>query len=146
LNIIKVLDSRRLRDDDQSPQTETGTDREYWEKYVGGDTLRIVDGSIELINAAGKVPRSLRYNREFIGLTENGQPNTFVVFSPKKAFVWITADLGSPDEWQKKLDDAGLESKPRASRVRFKVTLAQFDENKDLIRGILEQAVKDEES
>jgi hypothetical protein len=35
---------------------------------------------------------------------------------------------------------------PPASRVRFKTTLAQFDENKDLIRGILQQAVKDEES
>jgi hypothetical protein len=45
-----------------------------------------------------------------------------------------------------KLEGAGLESKPRASKVKFKVTLAQYDENKDLIRGILQQSVKDEES
>ncbi|MGA2739688.1 MAG: hypothetical protein ABSG65_19890 [Bryobacteraceae bacterium] len=108
--------------------------------------MRIVGQSFELIKAASEVPRSLRYNREFIGLTENGRPNHFVVFFPKKAFVWITADLDLPGEWQKKLEAAGLESKPRASKVKFKVTLATFDENKDLIRGILEQAVKDEES
>jgi len=146
LNIIRVLDSRRLRDDDQSTQTETGLDRIYWENKVGREILRIADESIEIIKAAGRVPRSLRYNKGFIGLTENGQPNHFIVFSPKKSFVWIKADLASPEDWQVKLEGAGLESKPRASKVKFKVTLAQYDENKDLIRGILQQSVKDEES
>jgi hypothetical protein len=146
LNIIRVLDSRRLRDDDQSTQTETGVDPIYWENKVGPEILRIVNESIDLIKAAGKVPRSLRYNKDFIGLTENGQPNHFIVFWPKKSFVWILADLASPEDWQTKLEGAGIESKPRASKVKFKVTLAQYDENKDLIRGILQQSVKDEDS
>jgi hypothetical protein len=148
LNLIRVLDSRRLRDDDHPTEAEAGApvDMAYWERRVGHEILRIPNESIELINAVGKTPRSLRFNKGFIGLTENGQPNHFIVFSPKKAFVWIKADLESPKEWQEKLENAGLESKPRESRVKFKVTLAQYDENKDLIKGILQQSVKDEEA
>jgi hypothetical protein len=143
LNLIRVLDSRQLRDDEES-LLETRTDRADWEKKVGAEILWVVDESVKIINAVSKTPTNLRYNQEFIGLTQDGQANHFVFFSPKKAFVWIEARLNSPDDWQPKLAELGLAGKAKASRVRFKVRPDEFKQYRGLIEEILQQSAKDD--
>jgi len=50
----------------------------------------------------------VKYNRHYIGLTENGIAHNFVVFRPKKEFVRVSAKITEADAWVGRLEDADL--------------------------------------
>jgi hypothetical protein len=73
LTFIRVIDSRKLRRDDTIATAATkSSDRAAWMKYAGETIIGLVDASLALINMAAKRQRSLNYNKQFIGLTDNG--------------------------------------------------------------------------
>jgi hypothetical protein len=146
LNFIKVLDSRQLREDETSSDAEGPTTPDYWEKRVGVGILSIAEESLKVINKFATRSRSLKFNKGYIGLTENGQPNNCVYFIPKKAFMRIGFRLESPDPWLARLGEVGLEPVPSPNGIRVKLTKLSFAQNQALISELFEQAVKDDES
>ena len=87
LTFVRVVDSTKLRKDDQVNPTTQTTDRAYWLSRVGAEIVGLADKCLVLINEAAKHPRSLNYNKYFIGLTDGTRSNNFVAFSPKKSFL-----------------------------------------------------------
>lgn len=84
LSFIKLFDSSTtLRLDDRA-EAKSGS-KEEWEKYVGPGIMDIAYGCLAIINAAARRPRTLNYNQQYIGLTDNGRPNNSVEFSPLKS-------------------------------------------------------------
>jgi len=78
-----VLDelTRGLVDEDEEVQEVT--DRNYWESRATKATVSLADELLGIIHTFDP-GLELKYNKFYIGLAKNGQPNNFVNFQPKK--------------------------------------------------------------
>jgi hypothetical protein len=146
LCFIRVVDSTKLRFDDVLGVAATkSSDRAAWLAYAGSEIIGVVDSCVAFINQAAKHSRTLNFNKQFIGLADNGKANNFVYFLPNKSSLWIGVNVNPVEPWMKKIEDAGLEFRNEDGRIRVKVTPKTFAENKDLIRELLQCSVAEDE-
>nr|QNO54716.1 hypothetical protein PDBAIGND_00022 [Methanosarcinales archaeon ANME-1 ERB7] len=85
------------------------TDRNYWETVRGTKkTVAIADELLNLISefAPGY---ELKYNKFYIGLAKDKQPDNFVIFIAKKSSLNMELRLKQSGEIEKMLEDAGLD-------------------------------------
>ena len=84
--------TRGLVDEDEDAEA-TPTDRSYWEQAKGTkETVSMADQALEIVR--GFDPSlELKYNKFYIGLAHNGQPNNFVLFRPKKGHMILELKL-----------------------------------------------------
>ncbi len=52
----------------------------------------------------------LKYNKVYIGLGKDGQPNNFVVFRPKKSSLNLSIKLKRSDEIETRIEGSGLDT------------------------------------
>lgn len=113
-------------------------DRSYWEDRSNKEILQIADQILEMVKSfdAGY---SLRYNQQFIGLALNGRPNHFVVMRPKKNFLRIDIRVERSEEWEKRLEEAELDTLgySKGGRYKFQLTASVIRNNEDLIRELI---------
>ncbi len=138
LIFTKVLDLRvgSLNEDDDPVEA---TDRPYWEKRGSKETLSMADNLLSEIVSKLNPRLSFKYNKFYIGLQENGQPNNFVIFRPKKSTLLVEARLDQNDELQKQLEESGLDVMPFDSKWnRFRVRLTKDDlkKHKDALSAL----------
>lgn len=108
LSFTTVLDevSRGLVDEDEAVQLPT--DRTDWEERASKTTLGMVDELLPLVREVA--PRcELKYNKVYIGLAEDGQPNNFVAFQPRRERLLFLAKMEHNEDNDKLLADAGLD-------------------------------------
>lgn len=136
----KILDLRtpRLIEDEESADP---TDRAYWEKRGTKQTIEMMDQIlaefVQPLNAA----LAPKYNKAYIGLQENGQPNNFVVFHPQKAALVVRPRLDEDPELQKKLVDSGLDVLPYDGyRIRVRLVKDDLKKHRDIITDLLQRA------
>ena len=149
VTFVRVVDSTKLRKDDQvNPTNLKPTDRADWVSRVGAEIVELADKCLVLINEAAKRPRSLNYNKYFIGLTDGARPNNFVYFSPKKSFLRVTISVKSVEEWSTRLEQAAMDYRKTKDdgELKIRLTSKEFEENKALIRDLLQAAVQEDES
>ncbi len=108
-------------------------------------------GSLGVFHACFELLREVvpnaqpNYKQDFIGITLNGQPNNFVTFRPRTAFVRTKAYVNDRDAWVSKLEQAGLEVSPGGeseSSVRFRVRTSDVSAHRDLLKELLTAAYK----
>lgn len=146
LNFVKVLDSRKLRKDDSTEVKAKATDRQYWILQASAATVDLADKCLEIINQVAKSPRKPSYNKYFIGLNDGIRPGNFVTFRPKKSFLRVKFEALSPIEpWVKRLEDSGLESDVKNDDLRVVLTPKDFEDNKELMTELLQEAVREYE-
>lgn len=146
LCFIRVVDSTKLRwDDDLGTAATKSSDRAAWLAYAGNEIIGVVDSCLGFINQKAKQARTLNFNKQFIGLTENGKANNFVYFLPNKSSLWVGVNVNPVDPWVKRVEDAGLEFRNEDGRIRVKVTPKTFAENEDLVRELLQCSVTEDE-
>ena len=97
LVFTKVLDEMRLGLVDEDEEIREETTRDYWLKRGTETTVKMVDQILEIINEF-KSGYSLKYNKFYIGLAKDGQPNNFTIIRPKKNFTGIQIKLPKSDE------------------------------------------------
>ena len=138
-----MVDSTKLGNDDQvNPTNLKPTDRAYWLSRVGAEILGLADECLKFINEVAKHPRSLNYNRQYIGLA-----NSFVYFNPKRFFLRVTIYIHSTEEWSQRLEKAGMYFwSKNDGELKFRLRPKDFEENKALIRELLHAAVKEDKS
>jgi hypothetical protein len=150
LHFVKVLDSRATRKDETTQIQAKATDRQYWISQTSIATVELVEECLKIINAvAGISRRYLTYNRQFIGLNDGVRPGNFVTFRPRRSTLRIKFEsLGQIEPWVKRLEESGLEvsTKNFDESVRVTLTPKAFDENKQLLTEMLQQAVRDYEA
>jgi hypothetical protein len=144
LTFVRVVDSTRLRIDDQAIPSQP-TDRSYWLSRAGSGIVTMVDQCLSFINEVAKKPRSLNYNKSYIGLTEGGRRDNFAWFNPKKSFLRLGVSLEPTEPWEKLLQSAGLDFKNRHGELRIELTTKDVAENGELIHNILREAVEEDE-
>lgn len=123
LVFTKVLDEMPLGLVDEDEEVQAVTDRAYWLGRGSEPTVKMADELLELVNSI-KPGYELKYNKFYIGLARNGQPNNFALFKPRKSELRLEIKLDQSDEIDKimeanELDAFGYDHRWRAYRVRL---------------------------
>jgi hypothetical protein len=137
-----VLGEMRLGLFEEEEEVQEATDRAYWEKRGSKATLAMADQILAMIQLLDK-DLAFKYNKFYIGLAKQGQPNNFVAFRPKKDFLRFEPRLERSDEIQTKLDDAGLdvmEYDPRWGRYRIRLVKGDITKHEVLLTELLKAA------
>ena len=110
LVFTKVMDefSRGPVDEDEDAEA-IPTDRAYWEKRATKRTVALADQLLDLLHKFDPT-LTLKYNKFYIGLAKDGQPYNFVSFNPKKDRITFRIRLPQTDEFDRKIDEAGLDT------------------------------------
>lgn len=118
------------------------TDRAYWEKRGSKTTLEITDSVLTLLQELDP-GLTLKYNKFYIGLAKDGQPNNFVVLRPKKDWVRLEARLEQSEEIQARLDEAGIdvmEYDARWGRYRIRLGKGDVKKHETVLRELIKAA------
>lgn len=137
-----VLDQLTLGLVDEDEEVHEVVDRTYWEQRASSRTLSMVD---HLFQVAQKLDPQLelKYNKFYIGLAKNGQPNNFVVFRPKKSFVRLEPRLKRSDEKQERVEEAGLDVMDydeRSGRYRIRLSKDDIKNHTEVIEQLFSEA------
>lgn len=127
---------------DEEEEVKEITDRGYWEKRGTPETVILADKLLNIIKEFDG-EYELKYNKFYIGLAKNGQPNNFVVFRPKKTKTTMEIKLEQSEELDKIMENAGLDLMDYNSRwgvYRIRISNRDLIENKELITKLLKRA------
>ena len=137
-----VLDELALGPVEEDEESEV-TDRAYWETKRGSkDTVAIADELLKMIHSFAP-DISLKYNKFYIGLAKNSQPNNFVIFRAKKSNLRLEVRLEQSDEVQTKLDQTGLDVMDYDKswrRYRIRLTRKDIERKRDVLTELMKMA------
>lgn len=103
-----VLDETRLGLVDEDEELQEVTDRAYWEVRGSKATVAMADEVLKLV-AEFAPGLELKYNKFYIGLATNGQPNNFVQFRPQKNALRVEVRLSQSQETEAAIEASGLD-------------------------------------
>jgi hypothetical protein len=127
LVFTKVLDELPLGLVDEDEEVSEVTDREYWLKRGSPDTVKMADEMLEILKGFAE-GFELKYNKFYIGLAKDSQPNNFAIFKPRKKDLNVEMRLPQTDEVQKLIDDAGFDDMGYDSKWgRYRIRLSKQD-------------------
>src|SRR5690554_4490437 len=142
LVFTKVLDEMPLGLVEEDEEIQEVTDRDYWLKKGTQATVKMADEILAIINSF-KEGYELKYNKYYIGLAKNGQPNNFAIFRAKKSSMLLEIRLKHSPEIQEKLDNAKLDTMDydnKWGRYRIRVDKNDISKNKDLLKELMMQS------
>lgn len=126
LLFTKVLDEVKRGVEEEDEEGEP-SDRSYWEQKGTKQTVAIADELLAKIRTFAP-PFELKYNKFYIGLARNGQPNNFAVFRAKKNVLNAAIKLDESAELTQKLESADLDLMSYdAGGGRYRIRLAPGD-------------------
>lgn len=142
LIFTKVMDELSLGLPEEEEEAQE-VDRSYWETKRGTvATVRMVDELFEIIKTLDS-SLELKYNKFYIGLAKNGQPNNFVVFRPRKNKLNVEIRLEKSDEKQSELEESGLDLldyNARWGRYRIRLGKSDIKQNEQLLTKYFKEA------
>jgi len=136
-----VLDERYFTDEEEEEQKEV-TDRNYWFLRGSKDTLQIVDDLFKLIKQINS-NLELKYNKFYIGMSDNEKINNFVQFRPKKQFVIIEIKHPRDQVLEDEISQAGLDLMDydkQWNRQRIRITAKDLPTHAGLLLKLFQQA------
>jgi predicted transport protein len=142
LIFTKVLDEMSLGSVEEEEGILETTNREYWLKRATEKTVKMADELLDLINGF-KAGFSLKYNKFYIGLAKDGQPNNFVIFRPKKSFLRLELKLPKTqevDEIIEKNEFDEMDYLTKWSRYRIRINPGDINKNKTILNDLLMQS------
>ncbi len=142
LIFTKVLDEVRLGLLDEDEEVQEPTDRQYWEDKGSPKTVKLADRVLELIRSFAP-GYELKYNKHYIGLAQNGQPDNFVIFRPQKAALRFEPKLPKNDDTTKRLEEAGLEVLEYDRQFGYyKIRLSgeEIERHKEMLTSVMKEA------
>jgi len=137
-----VLDQLKLGLVDEDEEVFEVTDRNYWEQRGTKQTVAMADEILELINSIWP-DFELKYNKFYIGLAKDGQPNNFVIMRPQKSIMRVEFKIPKSEEIENKIESAGLDMlgyDSRWGRYRIKLNKPDIKKNQDFIIELLKTA------
>lgn len=143
LVFTKVLDEMPLGLVDEDEEIQEETNRDYWLKRGTETTVKMADQILEIINSF-KPGYVLKYNKFYIGLEKDGQPNNFAILRPKKSFTRIELKLPKSPEIDEiieknELDEMGYDS--RWGNYRIRLDKGDIKKHEKVLKDLLIKAV-----
>jgi hypothetical protein len=142
LAFTTVLDQVRRGLVDEDEETHEATDRTYWEARGSKATVAMADELLEIVRTLDP-HLELKYNKFYIGLAKNGQPDNFVIFRPQKNAIRVEPRLQKTETIETALEAAGLDVMDYDNRWgHYRIRLQKGDVKKhaDVLRQLLEDA------
>jgi len=139
LVFTKVVDAITLGMPEEDEEVQAVTDRNYWENRGTKQTVALADEVLGLVKTFAP-DLELKYNKFYIGLARDGQPNNFVVFRAKKNSFRAEILLASSAEIDQQLESAGIDVmdyETKWSRYRLRLTKNDIQKNRDLLLKLL---------
>jgi len=137
-----VMDQVSLGLVDEDEEVQEVTDRDYWEHRGTKETLALADQVLNIIHQFD--PKlELKYNKFYIGLAKNDQPNNFVILRPKKNALRLEIKLPQTDELDTKIEASGVDAMDydnRWRRYRIRVSRAHLEKHHPFLTELLRQA------
>ena len=142
LDFTTVLGLVAQDDDDDIGET---VDRGYWENRATKDTVKIADKLLEFMGefVAGF---ALKYNRQYIGLVQNGTAKNFITLRPKKAMLKLSIKLKKAEDIDEVINSSYLDSLPynmRRNQYQLRLKDEDLKDNKAIIVDLLKRAYED---
>lgn len=142
LVFTKVLDEMPMGLVDEDEEVKEVTDRNYWLTRAAQSTVKMADEVIEIINSF-KPGYELKYNKFYIGLAKDGQPNNFCIFRPKKNYMRIEIKHSKTPEFDEiietnELDDMGYDN--RWGAYKIKLDKGEVSKKEAVLKELLEKA------
>ncbi len=140
-----VLDQVRLGLVDEDEEIHEATDRTYWENRGSKATVAMADELLEVLRTLNS-HLELKYNKFYIGLAKEGQPNNFVIFRPQKNAIRVEPRLQKTEATEAAVEAAGLDVMDYDNKWgRYRIRLQKGDVKKhaDVLRQLLEASYKE---
>lgn len=142
LVFTKVLDQMSFGLVGEDEEVQEASDRSYWEKRGSPTTVGMADELLKLAKASDPT-LELKYNKFYIGLANNGQPNNFVIFKPQKKSLRLELRIPKSDETQELLDSADIDVMDydkRWGRYRIRLSPGELKAQHDFLEGLFVSA------
>jgi len=118
-------------------------DRGYWEKRGTEKTVKVADELLEIVNEVSP-GYELKYNKFYIGLAKDSQPDNFVIFRPRKTNLNMEIRLEQSDETDKLIEEAELDLMDydtKWQRYRIRISKQDLTKNKELFKSLLKLSI-----
>lgn len=142
LVFTKVVDAFALGMPDEDEEVQAVTDRTYWENRGTKETVALADEMLELVKTFAP-ELELKYNKFYIGLAKDGQPNNFAIFRAKKNSFRTEIRLASSPEIDQQLEAAGIDVMDYDTRwghYRLRLTKNDIKKHPDLLLKLLKMS------
>ncbi len=142
LTFTKIIDRVSLGTDDED-EVEV-TDRAYWEKRSSSKMLKVVDDIFKEVSTFAP-GYNLKYNKFYIGVTKEGIAKNFIIFKPKKSFMYLIFKCNSDEPLIKEFEDKGFDIsyQPRWKEINIKINeLDDYKNNKELFDKMLKSSME----
>lgn len=137
-----VVDQMTLGLVDEDEEVQEVTDRAYWTSRSSEKTVKMADDILAIVKEFDPF-LELKYNKFYIGLAKNGQPNNIVTMRPKRGFIRFEPRLMLSTEIQDRIESAGLDVMEYDNRwKRFRIRLKPGDvaKHKTILSGLIKEA------
>jgi predicted transport protein len=127
---------------DEDEEVQEVTDRAYWEERGSKATVLLADRVLQVVHAfAPKL--ELKYNKHYVGLGRDGQPNNFVIFRPKRKALNMEVRIPQNPEIDAELEQSGLDVMDydvRWGRYRLRLSDADIQSNNKVLTSLLKRS------
>jgi hypothetical protein len=140
-----VLDQVRFGLVDEDEEVHEATDRTYWENRGSKATVAMADELLEVVRTLNP-HLELKFNKFYIGLARDGQPNNFVIFRPQKNAIRVEPRLQKTEATEAAVEAAGLDLMDydnRWGRYRIRLQKGDIKKHADVLRQLLETSYRE---
>lgn len=141
LVFTKILDEVNLGLVEEDEEVQELVDRDYWLKRSSSDVMKLTEECLGIIKSV--VPEAgLKYNKAYIGLTNNGYTNNFITMGPRKKYFVLSIRISSNDEVKRMIEESGLDVREYNRWGRYDISIQKSDlkDNRDLIESLIRMA------
>lgn len=145
LMFTTVLDEVRFGLVDEDEAVHEATDRNYWENRGSKATIAMADELLEIVRTLNP-HLELKYNKFYIGLAQDGEPNNFVVFRPQKNGIRVEPRLPKTEETEALVEAAGMDVmdyESRWGRYRLRLQRGEVKKHGAVLRQLFEVAYRE---
>ena len=135
-----VLDQMTLGLEEEDEEKEV-VDRSYWEKRGTKATVGLADTLLEYIHSFAP-GIDLKYNKFYIGLAQEGRPNNFALFRPRKSGIRVEIKVKKSEELQNQIEEKDLDLMDYTKWGRYRIRLSKSDvtDHSEFITQLLKQS------
>jgi len=144
LIFTKVLDEMPLGLVEEDEDIRAVTNRDFWLKAGTEITMKMADDILELIRSF-KPEASFKYNKFYIGISVNGQPNNFISCMPKKNYLRLEIKLPKTIETDELINISEIETMPYDNHwgnYRFRLGMEDIRKHKEMLLDLMIRAEK----
>lgn len=127
-----------IRQELEDEEVKEVTDRNYWEKRGTPETVSMVDNLLGIISELAP-GYELKYNKFYIGLAKDGQPDNFADFRPRKHHVIMGIKIEQSKEINEKIEGTELDLvkyEPRWGRYFIRITKSDIQDKRGTLADL----------